>query len=250
MSCAARLVPSLFQDYSGTNCGLVHPVVSNDYVPRSEAQRFLTESSSSSTCEGPTTGKGSIRSSRPLGVEWRLFCGSSAPSRGMCSSASAMHSAAIVAHTMSGAACFLAASMLLQRRLDPSARRQWFVVYGAGLLGLVAFMGVAIVSHWPSLPIIRKIIFSGLLALGAYMSWRGWLAWRAWRGGGAAWRMAYINHVGFTLISLFDGFVIVSAIDIGAPGWSVALIAVLGVAVGVWVIARVKRTSIVEAAPW
>jgi hypothetical protein len=45
-------------------------------------------------------------------------------------------------------------------------------------------------------------------------------------------RLPYMEHVGFTLIALWDGFVIVLAIDLGAPGWPVIVLAVLGVVVG------------------
>jgi hypothetical protein len=40
-----------------------------------------------------------------------------------------------------------------------------------------------------------------------------------------------MEHVGLTLIALWEGFVIVLAIDLGAPGWLVVL-AVLGVVLG------------------
>jgi len=46
------------------------------------------------------------------------------------------------------------------------------------------------------------------------------------------WWTIYIDHIGFTLISLFEGFIIVSGIDLGAPGWLTAIVAVLGVVVG------------------
>ena len=54
------------------------------------------------------------------------------------------------------------------------------------------------------------------------------------------WRHKYIDDIGFTLISLFDGFVIVAAIDLNAPVWAIVLIAILGVVVGNWGIGRVK----------
>jgi hypothetical protein len=56
-----------------------------------------------------------------------------------------------------------------------------------------------------------------LLNLGAYTVWRGLLAKRALIRQGANWQNHYIGHVGFTLISLFDGFTIVGAIDLKAP---------------------------------
>jgi hypothetical protein len=46
------------------------------------------------------------------------------------------------------------------------------------------------------------------------------------------WWTTYVDHIGFTLISLFEGFIIVSGIDLGAPGWLTAVVAILGVVVG------------------
>lgn len=47
---------------------------------------------------------------------------------------------------------------------------------------------------------------------------------------------------GFVLISLFDGFAIVSALDLQAPGWLVAVIAVGAVGVGIYGINLRKKT--------
>jgi hypothetical protein len=49
-----------------------------------------------------------------------------------------------------------------------------------------------------------------------------------------------MDHVGFNMISLFAGFVIVAAIDLGAPGWLVVAIALLGIAGGIWGVDVVK----------
>ena len=40
------------------------------------------------------------------------------------------------------------------------------------------------------------------------------------------------DDVGFTLITLFDGFVIITALDLGAPAWLVIATAVAGIAAG------------------
>jgi hypothetical protein len=48
---------------------------------------------------------------------------------------------------------------------------------------------------------------------------------------------------GFTLISLFDGFVIVSAIDLGSPIWLVVAIGVLGILVGRLGVLRLKART-------
>ena len=55
-------------------------------------------------------------------------------------------------------------------------------------------------------------------------------------------QLKVIDHVGFVLISLFDGFAIVGALDLQAPGWLVAVIAVSAVGVGIYGINVQKKT--------
>src|SRR6266545_1895590 len=81
---------------------------------------------------------------------------------------------------------------------------------------------------------------AGALSLGLYMVWRGAQAGARLRRQAGDWRPRYIDDIGFTLIALFEGFVIVSAIDLGAPVWLVILVAVAGVVAGNLVIRRVK----------
>ena len=56
-----------------------------------------------------------------------------------------------------------------------------------------------------------------------------------------AWKHDYIEHIGFTLISLFEGFIIVSGLNSGLPGWLVAILAILGVLLGRWLIRFAQR---------
>jgi hypothetical protein len=50
----------------------------------------------------------------------------------------------------------------------------------------------------------------------------------------------HVDDLGFILIALFDGFVIVAAIDLGAPVWIVIPLALLAVLVGHRAIQRFK----------
>ena len=43
------------------------------------------------------------------------------------------------------------------------------------------------------------------------------------------------------LISLFEGFIIVSGLNSGLPGWLVAILAILGVLLGRWLIRFAQR---------
>ena len=53
----------------------------------------------------------------------------------------------------------------------------------------------------------------------------------------------FITLQGFTLIALFEGFIIVTVIDLGGPGWLVGLVAILGVLVGRWAIGVAERQA-------
>ena len=85
-------------------------------------------------------------------------------------------------------------------------------------------------------------VFVGLLGLALVMVVRAELAAR--RPPATA---SYVHHVGFTLISLADGFAVVTAVRLGAPGWLVGLLAVGVVLVGQRAVAGVER-SVVAAA--
>jgi hypothetical protein len=74
----------------------------------------------------------------------------------------------------------------------------------------------------------------------AYTGWRGWQAAQELEHRREDWRTAYVENLGFTLIALFDGFVIVSAIDLGAPIWLVVGIGVPGIVVGRLGVLRLK----------
>jgi hypothetical protein len=78
------------------------------------------------------------------------------------------------------------------------------------------------------------------------MLYRAYRAYQALERRGHGWRMSFVDHLGFTLISLFDGSVIVGAIDLGAPVWGVVLIAVTGVLAGIYTINRTKASLKVD----
>jgi uncharacterized protein YbjT (DUF2867 family) len=114
------------------------------------------------------------------------------------------------------------------------ARRGATVVLAARR-ALEVFLVIAILSHVSSLPTITQIVFGGLAILGLYMIWRAVQAVSVLREPNGN-QLAVIDHIGFILISLFDAFAIVSSIDLHAPVWLVAVIAVGAVALGIYAI--------------
>jgi hypothetical protein len=72
------------------------------------------------------------------------------------------------------------------------------------------------------------------------MTWRAYRAWGRLRRPAPGGRAGYLDDLGFTLIALFGGFVIVAAVDLGLPAWLVAVIAVGGIAGGIQAMKQVK----------
>lgn len=143
----------------------------------------------------------------------------------------------IVAHTVAGILAFAAGCAVIRPPADVRGIR--FRLYFGSLVALVVFLVAAIGSHWADLATPTRVIYMLLTGLGLYMVWRGRQAQTAATQDGR-----YIEHVGFTLIALFDGFVIVSAIDLRAPTWLVVSIAIAGVLIGRREVARIQRSSV------
>jgi hypothetical protein len=143
-----------------------------------------------------------------------------------------VHTAMIVLHAAAGVAAFVAGCLVL-RPPDAGPRAQrLFQAYLVSLGSMVVFLLGAMAAHWRELGTTEQVVYGGLLLLGLFMVWRALAAGSLLRRRGDGWRLPYMEHVGFTLIALWDGFVIVLAIDLGAPGWLVAALAVLGVVAG------------------
>ncbi|HSD57742.1 MAG TPA: hypothetical protein VLB04_06135 [Methanotrichaceae archaeon] len=149
--------------------------------------------------------------------------------------ASAIHNILIALHALGGIVCFITGCMVLVPPVRQHAGRRWLFNLFLGSLALMLVpLFLVIAVDWPQLDAARRVIFTALGALGLYMAWRAVQAHRALQAQPEGWRLKYIDHVGFNLISLFDGFVIVAAIDLGTPGWLVGVIALFGIAGGIW----------------
>jgi hypothetical protein len=150
------------------------------------------------------------------------------------------HDLLIGVHALAAIACFAAGSMLVAV-LPESTRSGRFRAYAVAAVIAVAALITVILVDWRGLPVAKRITFSGLAVLALYLLWRTYGAWRVLAARPAGWHLRFIGHVGFVLISLFDGFAVVTALDLHLPPVAVALSAVLGVVVGVVVIRRASR---------
>ncbi len=136
-----------------------------------------------------------------------------------------LHTAFVVLHALSGLIAFgLGIAALRQAR--------WFDPFLAALVAMAVFLAAAVARSWADLDEGTRLVFAGLGVLAAVMLVRAVAARGRLRPAGQPAHPAYVGHVGFVLISLFDGFVVVAALDLGGPGWLAVAAAVAGVALG------------------
>lgn len=149
-----------------------------------------------------------------------------------------LHTLLIAAHAASGIAAFASGCLALRR--PPRGVPPTFRVYLGALWLMALFLLPAVAIDWVTLAIVGRLLYAALAALALYMMWRGWRAFQDLRHRDADWIGAYIDDVGFTLIALFAGFVIIGALDLGAPVWLVVAIGVLAILAGRRAISRTK----------
>jgi hypothetical protein len=147
----------------------------------------------------------------------------------------------VTVHATAAVIAFAAGVLCLRSGRFLSAYRTAMAVMAAALVP-------AVLVDWAATDVTARVAFAGLIALAAAMVVRAELAGRrppAATGGPTA---AYVEHIGFTLISLAVGFVVVSGIRLGMPGWLVAALGVGIVAAGRSAVARLGRRTPVPAA--
>jgi hypothetical protein len=152
----------------------------------------------------------------------------------------AIHNVLIILHATAATLSFFAGCFLMLSVRNPR-RQAWFGLYWWSLVGMVVLLATAILVYWTEYSGIERILFPGLFVLGLYMLYRARSANGLLTSQPTDWKHPYVEHIGFTLISLFEGFIIVSGINSGLPVWLVGLVAILGVLVGRWSIAYTQR---------
>lgn len=149
-----------------------------------------------------------------------------------------IHTILILGHAGAGVVALVFACVVLKP--PASGHSVLFRIYYTALLTMFLLVVAVVAFDWAELNVGQRVTFSLLTALGAYTVLRGIQAQRAFRQRPSGWRTRYVDRVGFTVISLFEGFVIVSAVDLGAPLPVVLVVGALGVVVGIAAINRVK----------
>ena len=153
-----------------------------------------------------------------------------------------LHNVLIILHAASATIAFFAGGLLIfspTYRLNP----RLFSLYWWTLVSMVVLLAGAIVAYWTEYSSIERSIFPALLGLGIYMLYSARNADHLHRAAQNNWEHGYIESIGFTIISLFEGFIIVGGLNSGIPGWLVAVAAVLGVIAGRWVIRLAKQRA-------
>ena len=160
-----------------------------------------------------------------------------------------IHVAFIALHTAFATTTFVLGATLMGA-LPASPRSRRFIAYYVTAFVAIALLITVIIVDWGTLTLVKRFAFSALGVLGLYMLWRTERARETLSRQESRWRTRFIGHVGFVLISLFGGFCIVTAIDLRLAPWLVAVVAVLGVALGVlWIRIRVRHELARDAHP-
>jgi zinc transporter ZupT len=151
-----------------------------------------------------------------------------------------LHNVLITLHAATAAISFFAGCLLILS-LRQASNQRLFSLYLWSLVGMVILLIGAMLVYWNDYSDTERIVFPVLLGLGMFMLYRAQNASRLLKARQNDWKLGYVEHIGFTLISLFEGFVIVTVLNTGGPGWLVALLAILGVLVGRWAIGLTQR---------
>ncbi|MPZ80909.1 MAG: hypothetical protein GEV28_11130 [Actinophytocola sp.] len=129
-----------------------------------------------------------------------------------------MHAVLIALHALTGTVALLAGCVAHRRRA-------YFEVYLWSLVATVAFLAAAVAEEWSRLDAVSRALFAAFVVLGLVMLWLACTARRL-----PAPSPRYVDRVGFTLVALFDAFIVITVLNLGAP---VALVVASGVVVAV-----------------
>lgn len=146
----------------------------------------------------------------------------------------------IILHALAGLVAFVAGYLLVSAG-SPVKKRWLLWVYLIAMTSLTIFLFGALVSHWTQIGVTQQIVFGGLTLLGFYVVWCAYQAWRLLNKRPAGWHNQFIDAVGFTLIALFDGFVIVGLIDVSVPTVIVVALGIGAIIVGRVGLERIKK---------
>lgn len=143
------------------------------------------------------------------------------------------HTVFIALHAAAGAIALLAGCASI-------TRRALFGTYLWSLAAMEVFLLAAIAAEWTVLDTGSRVLFAAFAGLGLFMMWRAEQARRMRPGRSPRPSAQYVAHVGFTLVALFDAFIVIAVLNIGAPVWLVIAAGVLVAVAGHFMLRTVR----------
>jgi hypothetical protein len=151
-----------------------------------------------------------------------------------------MRSALVAIHAVAGVAGLVTGLAALS---PTRATDSWWWLrglYPICIAILVVSVAVVVAIDWDGLDAVGRIAFSALTGLGAVMVYRIRRARLEASRRAEGWQERYIGHVYFTYISLWEGFVILPALNLPLPQLSVPLLALAVLLAGHVLLGRYK----------
>lgn len=147
----------------------------------------------------------------------------------------------VIVHAGSGLAGLLVGLSVLSPPARVDARTWRRRAYAACIVVLLVSMVALIAVDWNDLVAGARVAFSGLAGLGAVMAYRLVRAHHEARTRGSDWQPRYIDHVYFTYVSLWIGFLIVPALNLPYPQVAVPLVPLATLFLGHMLVGRYKQ---------
>lgn len=153
-----------------------------------------------------------------------------------------LHTLLVSLHAASGLVAFAAGCLAIRRR-------SFFPVYLWSLASLLVFLVLAVATDWPQLDPVARILFTAFGVFGGVMAWQALAARRRLPQPHAAPTAAYLDRLGFTLVALFDGFLVIGALDLSGTPWVAAVAGGLGAVAGHLALRAVKARTVPRPGP-
>jgi hypothetical protein len=152
-----------------------------------------------------------------------------------------LHLILIGLHAAAGVIAFIAGFVAIRGR-------GLFPVHLWSLVATIVLLALAVASDWSQLDSAAAVLFVAFMVLGVFMIGRAVLAGRIRPAPGGAPSLRYVRHVGFNLVALFDAFMVILVLDLGAPIWLVVASGVAFAIVGHYVLEAAERRLVPASA--
>jgi hypothetical protein len=144
-------------------------------------------------------------------------------------------------HVAGGVVGLLIGAFAIRPPLVHQSRLWLRRAYATALIVLLVFLTGTIAIDWTGLQVMQQVIYVVLIGLAVFMVIRALLAFQVARQQAAGWETEYMDHIYFTYISLWEGFFIVGLIDLGAPAWLTAAVAMAVLILGAVLLRNYSR---------